>query len=254
MRPIGLSLKNITHRVFRRFGFANGDLLTHWRDIVGVELAAVTKPQRIVVQRAHADNAPVRTLLISVAPEHLLDVQHQTPQILQQLNSWFGYDSIARIKIRPTSPKKMFLSLCVPLCLFFWGCESSVPRDTVVNPDSKNAYLVSGKAWLDRSAYKKALLDLTQAIQKNPLNAEAYYLRGHAWDGQRQLNKALGDYSRAIALDPEHAYAYLYRSFVWRAKGEEQKADQDEQKAAALGLIWGGPQGYIDINNPVDGF
>ncbi len=81
----------------QRFGLAEGRILTHWADIVGPELARVTLPERLRFAKGQRTDG---TLTIRVATGWAPVLQHQTPQLLDQLAAYFGYRAVSRISIR----------------------------------------------------------------------------------------------------------------------------------------------------------
>ena len=250
MRPIGDTLRDITKPLFRRFGFSNADLFTHWSHVVGAELAAMASPERILLQRSPRDNRPCRTLLLRVAPEHALEVQHQTPHILQQLNSWYGYANISRIKIRTQTPApkpSAKLRALLPVCLLLFGCvgtevmpenPQSLELSELSEPSPASAAHTSSLFYVHRSDeriatgdYNGAIQNLSTAITLNPEYAPAYFKRGLAWLALSAYDQALPDLTQAIELNPHDAEAYYQRGHAWDGKRQLDKALEDYTKA-----------------------
>lgn len=80
-------------------GFAVTRLLTHWPEVVGAELAAMTRPVKIGYKRDGF--GAVLTLL--VAPAHAPMVQMQLPRIVEKVNAVYGYAAISRIALTQTA-------------------------------------------------------------------------------------------------------------------------------------------------------
>src|SRR2546425_63234 len=82
------------------YAFAYADLITQWPAIVGETLAQWSEPERIKWPRAGAgERKQGGTLVIRVVPGRGLDLQHQTPQIIDRINSFYGYCAITSVKI-----------------------------------------------------------------------------------------------------------------------------------------------------------
>ncbi len=85
----------------KRFA-ALGSLLEDWRHIVGSDLADRTQPDKLVFP--HGDRKG-GVLTIRTASADALELQHETPRILERLNGHFGYCAVDRIKLIQAPPK-----------------------------------------------------------------------------------------------------------------------------------------------------
>jgi hypothetical protein len=100
---LGQSVDRVTGPALRRRGFAERSIVTGWGDIVGRPLADHTRPIRVVFPRGmRAGGALHLTVTGAFAPE----VEHLAPQIVERINTCFGYGAIARIEIHhgPVTP------------------------------------------------------------------------------------------------------------------------------------------------------
>src|SRR5690606_13755521 len=77
-------------------GFAEADILNHWRAIVGPNLADASSPERLGFSRQSNREA---TLRIRVAPGWAPEFQHFEPLIIERVNSYFGYRAVARLQL-----------------------------------------------------------------------------------------------------------------------------------------------------------
>lgn len=117
-KTVGAYLGSVTRPVFEKFGFQRAALLTDWESIVGHPLCKFTAPEQIKWQQSRNETAEVEqfgqrdgaTLVIRVEGPAALEVQHQAPQIIERINSYFGYKAIGDIRILQaplqTSPHK----------------------------------------------------------------------------------------------------------------------------------------------------
>jgi hypothetical protein len=101
METLGKHFRAITEAAFKRYGFAQADVVAHWADIVGSELAAHSMPERIRWPRQSGEQAQMQggTLCIKAAPGRALELQYEASRIIGRINSFFGYAAIAKLKV-----------------------------------------------------------------------------------------------------------------------------------------------------------
>ena len=80
-------------------GFAVARLLTHWPEVVGADLAAMTRPVKIGYNR----DGMGATLTLLVASAHAPMVQMQIPRMVEKVNAIYGYAAISRIALTQTA-------------------------------------------------------------------------------------------------------------------------------------------------------
>ncbi len=92
---------------FARQGFAAVEIVTHWEDIVGPELARRSEPVKLVWPRRD-DPDSVGNLQIRVEGAYALEIQHMQPLIIERVNRYFGWRCVGRIAIRqgPVVPRR----------------------------------------------------------------------------------------------------------------------------------------------------
>lgn len=93
----------------RRAGMTSA-LLAAWPQIVPAMLSETTRPQKINwPRRAHEDD-PFKPATLIVAAEGMsaLHVQHQSGEIVQRVNSFFGFQAVERIQLvqKPVAPER----------------------------------------------------------------------------------------------------------------------------------------------------
>lgn len=101
---IGRQVPDLMKKAYERFGFAYGQVLSHWPEIIGEGLADFTQPERIRwPRRAAGQSADARksggTLVIKVDGPVAIEIQHSIPQIMDRINGYYGYSAITDIKI-----------------------------------------------------------------------------------------------------------------------------------------------------------
>ncbi len=106
MRPVGKHFSSVTQKAYARHGHAWGELLSNWANIVGAEIASYCEPEKVSWPTATNNQSGASRfqkiggiLTLRVALGRALDVQYTTPQIIDKINAYYGYNSIAQIKI-----------------------------------------------------------------------------------------------------------------------------------------------------------
>ncbi len=81
-------------------GFAETRLLTNWADIAGPAIAKLCRPVKV----SYPQQGFGATLTVLTTGANGPMLQMQLPQIMQKVNSVYGYNAISRIKITQTAP------------------------------------------------------------------------------------------------------------------------------------------------------
>lgn len=96
----------VTEKSLAKFGFAESALLSHWTSIVGANLARYCVPVRL---RFPAGARRGGTLTVLVDGPAAVELQHDTPRILERVNTFLGYPAISVLKLQqgvmPPSPE-----------------------------------------------------------------------------------------------------------------------------------------------------
>lgn len=106
-RPLADLVGGALQSAFARQGFAAVDIVSHWEDIVGPELACRTEPLRLVWPRRD-DPFSTGTLTVRVEGPYAIELQHLAPVVIERVNRYFGWACVGRIAIRqgPVARKK----------------------------------------------------------------------------------------------------------------------------------------------------
>jgi hypothetical protein len=107
-RPVGSFVPKLTKKALEKYGFSAATLLTDWAAIVGPDLAHFMAPERLKWKRGvaaygevedGAEGRPGATLVLRVEGARALDVQMRSRQLIDRLNTYFGYRAVAEIRI-----------------------------------------------------------------------------------------------------------------------------------------------------------
>lgn len=96
-RAIADLMPEIGRTAFRRFGFVQSSVVTRWPEIVGQAHARHCAPESI---RFPPGEKSEGILQLVVSPGHAPIIQHVVPEIIERVNRFFGYNAVARIKMR----------------------------------------------------------------------------------------------------------------------------------------------------------
>jgi hypothetical protein len=100
-KPLAELVSACVAHVFARQGFTSCEIVTHWDDIVGPEIAAVAEPIRMQWVRSPDPNeAPPATLVVRVEGPAALEIQHMSGVILERVNRYLGWRAVDRLALR----------------------------------------------------------------------------------------------------------------------------------------------------------
>lgn len=101
-RSIGDLMPQIGRTAFRRFGFVQSSVVTRWPEIVGPQHARVCIPEAI---RFPPGEKSEGILQLVVLPAYAPLIQQVIPEIIVRVNRFFGYNAVARVKLRQGAVK-----------------------------------------------------------------------------------------------------------------------------------------------------
>lgn len=96
-RAISELMPEVGRTAFRRFGFVQSSVVSRWPEIVGPRHARVCAPESI---RFPPGEKSEGILQLVVVPAHAPIIQHVIPEIVERVNRFFGYNAVAKVKIR----------------------------------------------------------------------------------------------------------------------------------------------------------
>lgn len=101
--PVAKQIAATARSVFKARGFQQDHIVRHWPEIVGASLSGLSMPEKLAFPRTKANESPRRsegaTLTVRVDGPGALEFAHQEPQILERINSYYGYQAVTRIKL-----------------------------------------------------------------------------------------------------------------------------------------------------------
>jgi hypothetical protein len=123
-RTVGSFVPRLTRPAFERYGFSAAALITDWETIVGADIARYTMPERLKWPKrvewsgeevSEEDRGrPGATLVLAVAAGRALDIQYKAAQLVERINSYFGYRAVADLRIVQVAHIKPPTAAAVP--------------------------------------------------------------------------------------------------------------------------------------------
>ncbi len=98
METLDKHFRKLTQPVFQKHGFAQGDVLANWPQIVGEQVAAISTPEKIRWPRGAGEKSG-GTLHLKVQAGRALDVQYQAAGIIERINRFLGYPALSALKV-----------------------------------------------------------------------------------------------------------------------------------------------------------
>jgi hypothetical protein len=99
-RPLADLVAPCLGEAFARQGFAASRIVTHWREIVGEDIAAHAEPIKLQWPRGDAEEAEPATLVLRVEGPAALEIQHLSDVLLERVNRFFGWRAVGRLALR----------------------------------------------------------------------------------------------------------------------------------------------------------
>lgn len=93
--PVARLLQRLLTPAARRQGFAETAVIADWPEIVGSELAKRCQPLKVSRGRGPRGG----TLVVQAPPVMTLELQHSAPQIIERINTYFGFSAIVKMRL-----------------------------------------------------------------------------------------------------------------------------------------------------------
>ena len=97
LQALSQVLMPLTKKIVGKNGFAEIEIITHWSEIIGNQLAQYSMPQKIIFPRNEKNNGCLHLAVPSGA--FAIEIQHREKYILEKINTYFGYHAVSTLKI-----------------------------------------------------------------------------------------------------------------------------------------------------------
>ena len=102
LRPLANTLPSEVKKVLKRNGFNLSSIVDNWTKIVGNDISNKCYPFNIKAQ----SNTKDVTLILNVIHGKEIDVEYNKKNIIDKINSYFGYSFVKNIQIKIIDVKK----------------------------------------------------------------------------------------------------------------------------------------------------
>ena len=104
---LSVELPGLTRIAFRNTlggrGFAEAGLITEWAAVVGADIARMSRPLQLAFPRGERKGG---VLTVACGGAAALELQHLTPQILDRVNTHFGYGAVIEIRFKQAEAER----------------------------------------------------------------------------------------------------------------------------------------------------
>ena len=101
-RAMAQFVPEVTAKVLGTRGLAHANLIVDWPTVVGTEIASVCQPEKLAFRRGERS---LGVLHLRVSGSAALELQHDTPRLIERINGYFGYKAVAEIRLLQVMPK-----------------------------------------------------------------------------------------------------------------------------------------------------
>ena len=100
-KPLADLVGRCVAHAFKRQGFTSCEIVTHWDDIVGPEIAGLAEPIRMQwIRSRDRDESVPATLVLRVEGPAAIEIQHLAGVIVERVNRYVGWQAVAAIALR----------------------------------------------------------------------------------------------------------------------------------------------------------
>ena len=101
LRPFGNTLPRGVKGILKRNGYNYSEIISKWKMLVGEEIANFSNPKSIKMPNGNTNGI----LTISVKRGNEIFIEYSKKEIINKINSYFGYQLINTIKLEAVNSK-----------------------------------------------------------------------------------------------------------------------------------------------------
>ena len=133
LRPFGNTLPRGIKGVLKKNGYNYSEILNKWKKLIGNEISSCSYPKSIKMSRGDTNG----TLVLAVKRGDEITIEYSKTEIINKINSYFGYQLINKIKIQTFNSEKTKIKKKNMLKNFSKNFEEKI--NTVKNEKIKNS-------------------------------------------------------------------------------------------------------------------
>jgi len=96
LRPFGNTLPRGVKGILKKNGYNYSEIISKWNMLVGKEISNYAYPKSIKMKKRDSNG----TLVIAIKRGNEIDIEYSKNEIINKINSYFGYKLIDEIKIK----------------------------------------------------------------------------------------------------------------------------------------------------------
>ena len=158
LNSISKTIMPLAKQLLGAGGLTELEILSGWQSIVGEELAKYSLPQKIYFNKNEKTGGTLQLIVLSGA--FAMEIKQREPQILSQINTYFGYNAVTKLKIIQNSCPENFLLNKKPI---------DNVKKILVSAEEQN-YITEIIKDVDNSNLREHLENLGKAVFSNKQN------------------------------------------------------------------------------------
>ena len=103
LRPFGNTLPRGIKGVLKKSGYNYAEIISKWKKLVGKEISDCCYPKSIKIGKENVNG----TLLIAVKRGDEINVEYSKKDIINKINSYFGYQLVSNIRLQTINAGKI---------------------------------------------------------------------------------------------------------------------------------------------------
>ena len=133
LRPFGNTLPRGVKGILKRNGYNYSEIISKWKMLVGEEIANFSNPKSIKMVKGNTNGI----LIISVKRGNEILIEYSKKEIINKINSYFGYQLINEIRLKTINAETKKIKNKNNLKKFSKNFEKKI--NEIKNKDIKNS-------------------------------------------------------------------------------------------------------------------
>ena len=101
LRPFGNTLPRGLKGVLKKNGYNYSEIISKWSILVGKDISNCAYPKSIKMKKGNSNG----TLILGIKRGDEIQIEYSKKEIIDKINSYFGYKLIDEVKLQTFSPK-----------------------------------------------------------------------------------------------------------------------------------------------------
>ena len=137
LRSFNKTLPRGIKGILKKNGYNYSEIISKWNSLVGKDISSCAYPKSIKMKKKDKDG----TLILNVNRGDEINIEYSKNEIMNKINSFFGYQLIKEIKLEKVNPKNLLKKNRKSKNLFIKEKQFKYKIKKVKNEDIKNSLL-----------------------------------------------------------------------------------------------------------------